>query len=265
MTIESPATSPDANFARPNVARMYDYFLGGSHNVAADRAAAEKLTSVFPAAPLLAETNRHFLRRVVRHLAAEAGIRQFLDIGAGLPTQANVHEIVGAEASDSRVVYVDHDPVAVTYSRQLLAETPNTTVVQGDLRHPEELLAHPEVCHLIDFTEPVAVLLVAVLHFVPDTEDPYAAVARLRDAMAPGSHLVLSHMTMDGVSTRSSEQGQALSLAPRSHAEVLRFFSGFDLAEPGLVWVEDWRPERPADGPSQPGAFLAYGGVGIRS
>ena len=264
MTGEPTTTATDAE-ARPNVARMYDYYLGGCHNFAADRAAAEQILRIFPDTGVAAQANRHFLRRAVR-LAAEQGVRQFLDIGAGLPTQGNVHEIVRQVAPASRVVYVDYDEVAVAYARRLLPVDDRTTVVRGDLRRPDELLAHPDVRRSIDFDRPVAVLLVAVLHFLTDAEDPYAAVARLREATAPGSQLVVSHLTLDGAPPLPAQQGTAVyqrssaPLVPRTHAAALRFFDGYDLVEPGLVWLADWRP----DGEPHSAVSHGYGGVGLR-
>lgn len=250
---------------RPNVARMYDYFLGGCHNFAADRAAAERILSIFPDTGIAAQANRHFLRRAVRY-AAEQGIRQFLDIGAGLPTQGNVHEIVRQVAPDSRVVYVDVDEVAVAYARRLLPTDDRTVVVRADLRRPGELLAHPDVRTLLDLDRPVAVLLVAVLHFVTDAEDPWAAVARLREATVAGSHLVVSHLTSDGAPPLPAQQGQAVyqrssaPLVPRTHADIRRFLDGYDLVEPGLVPVAEWRP----DGEPRERVSHGYGGVGVR-
>ncbi|MEU5530123.1 SAM-dependent methyltransferase [Micromonospora chersina] len=264
MTGEPTTTATDAE-ARPNVARMYDYYLGGCHNFAADRAAAEQILTLFPDTGVAAQTNRAFLRRAVRH-AAERGVRQFLDIGAGLPTQGNVHEIVREVAPGSRVVYVDNDEVAVAYARRLLPTDGRTVVVRGDLRRPDELLAEPDVRGVLDLTEPVALLLVAVLHFVPDADDPWAAVARLRDATAPGSMLALSHLTMDGAPPLPAQQGTAVyqrssaPLVPRTHAAALRFFDGYDLVEPGLVWLADWRP----DGEPRSAVSHGYGGVGLR-
>ncbi|MBQ1069987.1 SAM-dependent methyltransferase [Micromonospora sp. D75] len=228
---------------RPNVARMYDYYLGGCHNFAADRAAAEEVLRIFPDTGVAAQSNRAFLRRVVRW-AAEQGIRQFLDIGAGLPTQGNVHEVVRAIRPDARVVYVDHDEVAVAYARRLLPTDGRTVVLRGDL----------------------AVLLLAVLHFVPDADDPYAAVATLRDATVPGSVLALSHLTLDGLPTLPTEQGTAIyrrsssPLVPRTRDEVARFLDGYELVDPGLVKVADWRP----DGEPQAAVSHGYGGVGVR-
>lgn len=260
-----PATGSDDAANRPNVARMYDYYLGGEHNFAPDREAAERILSIFPDTGVAAQSNRHFLRRAVRY-ALDRGVRQFLDIGAGLPTQGNVHEVVHSVAPEARVVYVDYDEVAVEYARGLLGGSPRTAVVRGDLRRPDELLAHPDVTGMIDFTEPVAVLLVAVLHFVRDDENPYAAVRRLRDATVPGSHLLLSHLTSDGAPPLPAQAGQAVyqrssaPLVPRTHADVLRFLDGYDLVEPGLVRVAEWRP----DGEPRTGVSHGYGGVGVR-
>ncbi|WP_430499385.1 SAM-dependent methyltransferase [Micromonospora trifolii] len=256
--------APDVT-TRPNVARMYDYFLGGSHNFPADRAAADRVLEIFPETGVAAQTNRHFLRRAVRY-AAEQGVRQFLDIGAGLPTQDAVHEVVRAVAPDARVVYVDYDEVAVGHARQLLTGVPGTAVVQGDLRRPDELLAHPDVRATLDLDQPVAVLLLAVLHFVPDHDDPWAAIARLRAATAPGSHLVLSHLTLDGIPPELAERGQAVyrnssaPLVPRTRAETARFFAGYDLVEPGLVATTRWRP----DGEPETVDAHGYAGVGVR-
>ncbi|PTA44838.1 SAM-dependent methyltransferase [Micromonospora sp. RP3T] len=251
---------------RPNVARMYDYYLGGCHNFAADRAAAEEILKIFPDTGVAAQTNRAFLRRAVRW-AAERGVRQFLDVGAGLPTQGNVHEVVRAVNPDARVVYVDTDEVAVAYARRLLpTDGGRTVVVRGDLRRPDELLADPTLRATLDLREPVALLLVAVLHFVPDADDPWTAVARLRDATAPGSLLALSHLTLDGAPPLPARAGtevyrrSSAPLVPRTHADVARFLDGYDLVEPGLVRLADWRP----DGEPQAAVSHGYGGVGVR-
>jgi SAM-dependent methyltransferase len=251
----------------PNVARMYDYYLGGFHNFAADRAAAQRILEIFPDTPAAAQTNRHFLRRAVRHLVEQEGVRQFLDIGAGLPTQGNVHEIT-ADAG-ARVVYVDNDPVAVAHARQLLTGVEAATVVLADLRRPDELLAHPEVRSAVDFSRPVAILLVSVLHFVPDDADPWAAVARLREATSPGSFLALSHLTLDGAPPGGAQRGEAVyrqasaPLVPRTRDGIARFFDGYDLLDPGLVWLGQWRPDdRPEDVP--PAVSHGYGAVGRR-
>ncbi|WP_433045426.1 SAM-dependent methyltransferase [Dactylosporangium sp. CS-033363] len=245
----------------PNVARMYDYYLGGYHNFAVDREAAEKILAIFPDTPAAAHGNRRFMQRAVRHLAREAGIRQFLDIGAGLPTQGNVHE-----QTDGRVTYVDNDPVAVAQARTLVDGEERISVALADLREPETLLADPHVAGHLDLGEPVAVLLVSILHFVPDEAGPWDVIARLRDAVAPGSALVVSHLTLDGVDAAPAQQGTQVyrrsnaPIVPRTHAEIERFFDGFDLVDPGLVWIGQWHPVEGEDATSH-----GYGGVGIKA
>jgi hypothetical protein len=267
MTDERPApTGVDVTI--PNVARMYDYALGGKDNFAADRAAAEKLFAAAPEVgrrPML--DNRAFMGRVVKFLA-DAGIRQFLDVGAGLPTQGNVHEIAHWVAPDARVVYIDYDPVVVVHGQALLAGSDNVAVVQGDLRRPEEILEHPDVRAQIDFGQPVAVMLVAILHFIADADDPNTIVARLRDAMAPGSYLAITHVAMESHAAAIAKgkevyKGATASVAPRTRAEILRLFDGFDLVEPGLVWVPQWRPDATA-AVEHPERSLALAGVGVK-
>ncbi|HZD69125.1 MAG TPA: SAM-dependent methyltransferase [Actinomycetes bacterium] len=254
---------PEINASTPHPARMYDYFLGGKDNFPADRKAAEAILTTAPEARDLARQNRAFLQRAVRFLAGEAGIRQFLDIGTGIPTQGNVHEIAHAVAPDARVVYVDIDPIVLTHGRALLA-SPNTTIVLGDLREPAAILADAEVRRMIDFDQPVAVLLVAILHFVRDEEGPAEIAARLRDAMAPGSYLTISHGTADfqpeheATTTVVRTYDRATSqLSLRSHAEIARFFDGFELVEPGLVPVSMWRPD--SDIPEGQGVYAGVG------
>jgi hypothetical protein len=249
----------------PNVARMYDYALGGKDNFPVDREAMEQLYAVVPYGARPALENRAFLGRAVRFLA-NAGIRQFLDIGSGLPTKGNVHEVAHAVAPDARVVYVDYDPVAIVHSRALLADAGTVTAVQADMRRPEDILGSPEVKGLIDFTQPVAILLVAMLHLVPDDEDPAGIVAAFREATTPGSYLALSHIT-------SHEQPPAVvtglrkvfeqarePMVPRGREEILAFFQGYELVEPGLVKAPDWRPDKPAD--AKPPTGLVLAGVG---
>nr|BFE56685.1 SAM-dependent methyltransferase [Dactylosporangium thailandense] len=244
----------------PNVARMYDYYLGGFHNFAADREAAEKILAIFPDTPAAAHGNRRFMQRAVRYLSREAGVRQFLDIGAGLPTQGNVHE-----HTDGRVVYVDNDPVAVAQARSLVEGEERVSVALADLRDPEALLADPHVCGHLDLGEPVALMLVSILHFIPDEADPWSIIARLRDALAPGSHLVVSHLTLDGVDASPARQGTQVyrrsnaPIIPRTHAAIERFFDGFELVDPGLVWIGQWRPAEGEDSTSH-----GYGGVGLK-
>lgn len=260
------------NTGVPNPARIYDYFLGGKDNFPADREVADQVLAIAPVAREVVEDNRAFLRRAVRFLAHEAGIRQFVDLGSGLPTQGNVHEIAQAIALDARVVYVDNDAMVVTHSRALLAGD-NTVAIQADLREPEVILGHPEVRELINFDQPIALLLMAILHFIPDDEDPLGIVARFRDALPTGSYLAISHGTRDipvrpdmsaeemtemGARVERLYQLTTASLVTRPRAQVERFFDGFDLLDPGLVEIQLWRPD---DRDSMlPGGF--YGGVG---
>jgi O-methyltransferase involved in polyketide biosynthesis len=239
----------------PNVARMYDYFLDGKDNFAADRAAAEQILKTFPNTKAGARANRAFLRRAVRHVVDE-GVRQIVDLGAGLPTQGNTHEI----APEARVVYVDHDPIVCVHGRALLARRENVDFVQADVREPEELLKR--LTGLIDFDEPVAFLMLAILHFIPD-DVAYDVVAKLRKASAPGSRLVISH----AVDTTPDTTPQAVeiykkataALSLRTHEEILRFFEGYELADPGLTYPNGWRP----DDPAAPGNGVDFGYVGV--
>jgi hypothetical protein len=252
----------------PNVARMYDYALGGKDNFAVDREIMEQLFAVVPYGPRPALENRAFLGRAVRFLA-NAGIRQFLDIGSGLPTVGNVHEVAHSIAPDARVVYVDYDPVAVAHSWALLSRTDKATAIQADMRRPDDILTHPEVTSLIDFNEPVAVLLLAMLHLLPDDQDPAGIVARFRAAMAPGSYLVLSHITSHEqppevvANLRKVFEQAREPMVPRSREEILGFLEGLELVDPGLVKVPDWRPDQ-AGPPRQPATGLVLGAVGFK-
>jgi SAM-dependent methyltransferase len=266
-----PDTLPESvalNPAVPNVARMYDYMLGGKENYASDRSAVEKLAEMAPQAPLNARQNRAFLGRAVRFVVGQ-GVTQFLDVGAGLPTQENVHEVAQAIAPGARTVYVDNDPVVLSHARALLGDEATTRVVAGDLREPAAILSDPQVRGLLDFEVPVCVLLVAVLHFVADADDPAAIVSAFRDAVAPGSYLIVSHATMDGAPAREAArtadaQGvydQATApLIMRDPPQVSELLAGFSLVEPGLVHVTDWRPD--VAGHHGFDAFL--GAVGLR-
>jgi len=231
----------------PNPARVYDYLLGGKDHFPADRAAAEHLLALVPEARAGARENRAFLGRAVRYLTLEAGIRQFLDVGTGIPSQGNVHEVAQAVAPDARVAYVDNDPVVHVHANALLAQ-PTTTAILADLREPKRIVQDPKARELLDFTEPVAVLLVAVLHFVEDHDDPAGAVACLRDAMPAGSYLVISHATGDFRPEVAAEvtavyERAAAPLVLRSRAQVASFFKGFELLPPGLVQPAAWRPD----------------------
>ncbi|MGI5247467.1 SAM-dependent methyltransferase [Dactylosporangium sp. CA-139066] len=248
--MDRPSWAPaDVDLDRPSVARVYDYYLGGSHNFAADRAFGEQVLRVMPAVAGLARSNRAFLRRAVHGLAA-TGIRQYLDLGSGIPTVGNVHDVIAdAGVTDARVVYVDHDPVAVAHSRAILADVPGTAVVAGDLRNPAEVLAQPEVRGLLDFSEPIAFLLVAVLHFVLDEEDPAGIVARYAEAGVRGSHVVLSHIGYDRALNPAEEDAYRMyrnsptPLILRSKDEIAKLLGGLSLLEPGVVATQQWRPD----------------------
>ncbi|MGI5328237.1 SAM-dependent methyltransferase [Actinomadura nitritigenes] len=258
------ATCIDPNQA--SVARVYDYLLGGAHNFSADRDIARTLEAIEPQARAIAAANRAFLVRAVRYLAAEAGVRQFLDIGSGIPTQGNVHEIVHRVDPAARVVYVDRDPVAVAHSTALLDGEPNAAVIQADLTRPADVLDHPTVRKMIDFDEPVGLLLVAVLHFVTDAQDPGGVLAELTAPLAPGSHLAVSHGThkretgeaVAKVYRRAVAQGEPTL---RTAEEVGAFFTGFDLVDPGLVHGPLWRPDSPDEVPDDPSRFWFLVGV----
>ena len=254
----------------PNAARVYDFFLNGKDNFAADRELAQMILAVLPDTAYVCWENRQFLQRSVRFLAGEAGIRQFLDVGTGLPTMGNVHEVAQETAPDSRVAYVDYDPVVLSHARALLANDRDVTAVEGDLRAPEAILADAGVRQLIDFSQPVAVLLVAVLHFVTDADRPYDAVRTLVDALPPGSYLVLTHSTPDDVPDDVTEamknvySNSSAQVAPRSFDDVAKFFDGMELIDPGLVNVRLWRPDSPLRPSRAPGRSLIYGGVALK-
>jgi S-adenosyl methyltransferase len=242
-----PTWAPDAlDLEIPSTARMYDYYLGGSHNFAADRKLAEAALRAWPETPYMCRANRAFLRRAVTHLAQE-GVDQFLDLGSGIPTAGNVHEIAQSARPDSRTVYVDSDPVAFAHGSALLADEPRATYLQADLRNPESILTNPELTEFLDLSRPVAVLMLMTLHFVPDEDEPQQTVAAYRNATAPGSYLVFSHGTNEyrpdtdeitKVYTQASH-----GIVPRNRAQQLELIKGYELLEPGLVDVIHWRPD----------------------
>lgn len=248
MMTERPAWVPDGiDEQLPSAARVYDYLLGGGHNFAADRAVGEKVLQVLPNGRQIAESNRGFLRRAVMYMI-EQGITQFLDLGSGIPTVGNVHEVAQNADPACRVVYVEYDKVAVAHSELLLESNENAAIVAADFCRPEVVLTSPEVTRLLDFSRPVGLLMVAVLHFVPDDNDPHGIVTRYRDALAPGSLVALSHLTADGKPDEMAAVTEAMkhSRDPmyfRSYEEVLAMFEGLALVEPGLVSAPRWRPE----------------------
>ncbi|MBB5783896.1 SAM-dependent methyltransferase [Nonomuraea jabiensis] len=239
--------------SRPNVSRVYDFMLGGKDNYEADRQMALRALELAPDAPEAARANREFLGRVVRFLAARAGLRQFLDLGSGLPTRDNVHEIAQSAAPGSRVVYVDHDPIVLVHGRALLAVNEATTVVEADVRDPDAVLDDPETRRLIDFGEPVGLLMFGVLHHLADHEDPAGIAARLMARLPAGSHLAVSHFYDPGPAhPEASAQGYAAeklfneTLGTgrwRTREEILACFDGLELLEPGLVPLPEWRPD----------------------
>jgi SAM-dependent methyltransferase len=260
---ESPRESPALDPTVPNVARMYDYMLGGKENYASDRDAVARLIEMAPAVPRFARLNREFLHRAVGFVAGR-GITQFLDVGSGLPTQESVHEVARIVSPSARTVYVDNDPVVGAHSRALLGGAPGVDFVPGDVRDPAGMLADPEITGLLDFSQPVCVLLVAILHFVTDAEDPAGVVAAFRDALAPGSYLIMSHGTAHGappqLAARSGEASRVYDNATsrityRDPGQVSGFLTGFSLVDPGLVHISQWRPPVPV--PYEFDGFLA--------
>ena len=253
---------------RPSAARVYDYFLGGKNHFAADREMAEKVLAEGPVARTAARENRAFLGRAVRYLAAEAGVRQFLDIGTGLPTSNNVHDVVQAVDPSTRVVYADNDPLVLAHARALLTSSPEgrTAYIQADLRDPEAILAAPAAREVLDFSQPVALILVAVLHFVPDEFKPAATIATLLDALPPGSYLAASHamgehIPAEAATATRTYRASGVPLQLRDFGEFAALaFSGLELVPPGVVLVSEWRPEGSAPRP-MPSEVNSYGGV----
>lgn len=258
----------DIDLSRPSAARVYDYFLGGSHNFEVDRQLAEQIAGMTPNLADTMRAGRAFLRRAVRALLDE-GVDQFLDIGSGIPTVGNVHQVARAVDPGARVVYVDIDPVAVAHSRSILAGDDLAVVIHADLREPERILAESRRLGLIDLSRPVGILLAGVVHFVPNADDPGGHLATLRAAMAPGSYLVLSHATFEDqpqevldaqrLSARTSTE-----ITLRSRAEIAAFFGDLTIVEPGLVHLPLWRPDSPADADGDPTRYGAFAGVARR-
>jgi hypothetical protein len=241
----------DAHRKPATAARMYDYYLGGIHNFPADREAAKAIMERTPLLHTIARDNRAFLARAVRYLTS-VGVHQFLDLGSGIPTEGNVHEIAQAAVPGARVVYVDIDPDAVSESLELLEGNQCATAIRANIREPRAVLDHPQVRSLLDFDQPIAVLLVAVLHFVEDTDEVGDIVSTLCSALAPGSHLVVAHATIDELvfderlwdtTQKEYRQQTTTPLVPRKKSDVTQFFDGLEMVEPGLVWLNKWRPD----------------------
>lgn len=249
----------------PSAARLYDYLLGGAHNFAGDRALAERFLAALPSARNVARMNRSFLRRAVVHIA-EQGVRQFLDIGSGIPTVGNVHEVAQRVDPAASVVYVDYEQVAVAHSQLLLEGNERAGIIQADMLDPEDILRHPTTQRLLDFSQPIGLIMAGVFHFVPLDADAPKIVSAYRDALAPGSFLALSHFTADvnpeemaGVVKVMSRSADPIH--PRTREEISELFTGFDLVEPGIVETQRWRPD-PQDGHEREGSGQIYAGVG---
>ncbi|MFG1807550.1 SAM-dependent methyltransferase [Streptomyces sp. NPDC049040] len=266
-------TVEEIDTSRPHPARMYDYYLGGKDNYEVDREAAQQVIHLLPDAVPSARANRAFMHRAVRFLA-ESGIRQIIDIGTGIPTSPNTHQVAHDVSPDVRVAYIDNDPIVATHAGAHLLGTSNTGFFLGDLRDPESILQHPTIGKLIDFDQPVGLMLVAILHFIRDDEDPAGLVAAYRDALPAGSHLIFSHPTADfhAPGTGSEEAAdvyrQSKATATfnlRTHAELVALCEGFDLVDPGLVQLPLWRPDGPVPTKRELSHIGGYGAVGVKN
>jgi hypothetical protein len=266
--VTESAPVPEIDTSRPHPARIYDYLIGGKDNFAADRETAERVLETSPHSRTGARENRAFLGRAVRYLAADAGLRQFLDIGAGLPAGDNVHEVAQRVAPESRVLYVDNDPLVLAHARALLRGVPEgrTGYIHADLRNPEAILNDPVTRDVLDFSQPIALVLAAVLHFIPDSDNPAEIIATLMGALPSGSYLVASQVSAEhnrsgGAESARTYQSSGMSAAPRDADDFARLaFGGLDLVDPGVVLVSDWRREAPGLAPL-PHEVNCYGGV----
>lgn len=262
-----PSWAPeDVDPDRPSGARVYDYFLGGAHNFAVDRELADAMSAMTPNIGDTMRANRAFLRRVVRFLVDE-GITQFLDIGSGIPTVGNVHEVAQQADPSARVVYVDADPVAVSHSRAILGDDPSTGIIQADARDVAAILADPQTRRLLDFDRPIGVLVLGVLHFIPDQQQAVDIVAALTEVVAPGSYVALVNVTHEGqppevLEAQKMSARTSTEIVLRSRAELAAQFGGLTLVEPGLVHIPMWRPDSPLDVDDHPERFGALAGVG---
>jgi hypothetical protein len=265
---ESPLQRTAANPSIANPARVYDALLGGKDNYAADRAVAEKLAAAKPALLANVRANRAYLGRVVRHLATECGIRQFLDLGTGLPSLDNTHEAAQRAAPSARIVYVDNDPVVLAHARALLVSTPEgaTSYLSAEIREPEAVLER--AAETLDFGQPIAVMLLGVLYMIPDADQPYRTVATYMDAVVPGSYLAISHPASDvdaeeaAQAAREYDNALPTTQTNRNRAQVIKFFDGLELIEPGVVQLNKWRPD---PGDVEPGIEISsWAGLGLK-
>lgn len=263
--MDRPTWAPDnIDITVPSASRTYDYLLGGSHNFAVDREAARRTLKLMPDAADQARENRAFLHRVVRYLL-RIGVRQFLDIGSGIPTVGNVHDVAQRVDPGARVVYVDIDPIAVAHTEAILADNDRATVIQADLRQPHAILEHPQLMAMLDLDKPVGLLLIFILHAIPDRDEPHRAVYTLRDGLPTGSYLAITHLTgesqfnrWDQILELAEQAGYPITLRDRDG--IGRFFAGLELVEPGLVKPSQWRSEDSLD--DEPDRSNAYAGVG---
>ncbi len=266
-TVDQGFPADRIDTSRPHPARIYDYLLGGWDNYEVDQQAAERVIELAPDARVSVRANREFLHRAVRQVT-DSGIRQILDIGTGIPTSPNTHEIAQSQAPATRVVYVDNDPIVATHAGAKLTNTANTTFVLADARDPRSVVDHPEVLRVIDFDRPVAVMLVAVLHFVEDADDPAGIVRTLTERLVPGSRLVLTHGTLDfhhdTGDAREAYRDATARLVTRTYDEILPLFDGFELTDPGLVQVPLWHPDGPLPEADELRRIAIYGGVGVK-
>ncbi|MDT3440700.1 MULTISPECIES: SAM-dependent methyltransferase [unclassified Pseudofrankia] len=252
----------------PHSARVYDYFLGGKNNYPADREAAELVLKSGPNTRISALANRAFLHRIARYLAGTVGVRQFLDIGTGIPTSPNLHEIAQGVTADARVVYADHDPIVLAHARALLVGKPEgrTAYIDADLREPEKILGSPTLLETLDLSEPVALSVIAILHFIPDSDDPLGLMRRYLDALPSGSFLAITHVTPDFAPEEARQvteiyRARGIPLQARTRAEVGRFFDGLELVEPGVQVVHRWRPDAGTDLSATDAQVNLYGGL----
>jgi SAM-dependent methyltransferase len=261
---------PEINVTVAHPARAYDYLLGGKDNFAADRALGDAVAKAMPSAREMVRANRAFLGRAVRYLVTEAGVRQVLDIGTGIPAAGNTHEVAQAAVPDSRIVYVDNDPIVLAHARALMISDPvgATAFIQADLRDPGAILDDLALCRTLDLGEPVALMLIAILMYIRDEDDPRGLVSALVDALPPGSYLTITHPTADfspdevAGAVTATEQG-GISFTPRTQAEVAAFFDGLDLVDPGVAPILAWHPEGVPPGASH--AAYYYGAMGRKS
>lgn len=272
----SLASGPDAkhgpralDLSKPSAARAYDYYLGGAHNFEADRELAHRAITIVPNIRTITGNNRSFLRRVVRYLVGQ-GIHQFVDIGSGIPTVGNVHEVAQKTYPEARVVYVDYEPVAYQHAHGILQDNPWATIIQADLREPTAILEHPDTRRLIDFSEPVGLLMVGVLLFIPDEDDPAGLVRTYRECLSSGSYFAASHITdenvPDDLRTQLTEFVNIYNDADeqifmRDRATFASWFEGLELVPPGVTYLPDWHPEEPID-VGDPARLTGYGGLG---